>query len=260
MKQLVRTAVSAALLAISAIPAGAWGQKGHDVVCTIAQRHLTRKASAKISDLLDGKSIVYWANWMDNASHTPEYAYTKTWHYKNVDAGQTLETAQSNPSGDVLTAINAQVAALRSGTLNKEAAALALKMIIHFTGDLHCPMHMGHLSDLGGNKVQVRYFNTGKNLHGVWDRDLVESAHNWTHTEWAVELDRVSRRQFRELGAGTPEDWARQTLAIVSDIYAATPSGARIQYDYINEWTPVIEQQLLLAGLRLASLLNDIFK
>lgn len=39
-----------------------WGQKGHDVTCAVAQRHLTRKAARKIDEILDGKTIVYWAN------------------------------------------------------------------------------------------------------------------------------------------------------------------------------------------------------
>ena len=109
----------AGLLAVS-VNGYSWGQKGHDVTCAIAQKHLTIKAEKKISEILDGKSIVYWANWMDNASHTPEYQYTSTWHYKNIDADETFETAQINKDGDVLIAVNEQIAALKSGKLNKE--------------------------------------------------------------------------------------------------------------------------------------------
>ena len=55
-----------------------WGQKGHDVTAYIAECHLTPKAAKQIDKVLDGHSIVYYANWLDNASHTPEYAYTST--------------------------------------------------------------------------------------------------------------------------------------------------------------------------------------
>ena len=51
----------------------AWGQKGHDVTCAVAEKHLTKRAKRHIKKVLEGKSIVYWANWLDNASHTPEY-------------------------------------------------------------------------------------------------------------------------------------------------------------------------------------------
>ena len=71
------------------VAAFAWGQKGHDVTAAIAEAHLTPATQKAVAEVLDGMSPVYWANWLDNASHTPEYAYSKTWHYKNVDAGKT---------------------------------------------------------------------------------------------------------------------------------------------------------------------------
>ncbi|MDE6403208.1 MAG: S1/P1 Nuclease, partial [Muribaculaceae bacterium] len=90
------------------VMAGAWGQKGHDVTAYLAEQHLTERTRAVVDSLLDGRSMVYWANWLDNASHTPEYAYSKTWHYKNVDEGVRYEEAQANPSGDAVTAIKSR--------------------------------------------------------------------------------------------------------------------------------------------------------
>lgn len=263
MKPLVRSFIlmfSCISLSFISTDALAWGQKGHDVTCDIAQRHLSRKASKEISKLLDGRSIVYWANWLDNASHTPAFAYTKTWHYKNIDADETYETALVNENGDVLTAIDAQIAALKSGELNKEAAATSLKMLVHLMGDLHCPMHMGHRSDLGGNRWQLQFFNNGKNLHSIWDTDLIESAHKWNHSEWADELDRADKAEIREITAGTPYDWGRETYLQATEIYKATPVGSKLSYDDVSAWAPTIEQQLLRGGRRLAAVLNDIFK
>ena len=93
----------------TALTSFAWGQKGHDVVAHIAECHLTTAAADSVGALLDGKSPVYWANWLDNASHTPEYAYTKTWHYKNIDEGVDYADAPLNPKGDVVTAIREQI-------------------------------------------------------------------------------------------------------------------------------------------------------
>lgn len=167
----------AGLFAVS-VDGYCWGQKGHDVTCAVAQRHLTRKAARKIDEILDGKTIVYWANWMDNASHTPEYRYTSSWHYRNTDEGETFSGAPLNENGDVVRAVNEQIAALKSGKLDKEEQALSLKFLVHLMGDLHCPMHMGHRSDRGGNRWQVQFFNNGTNLHSIWDTGIIESAHN----------------------------------------------------------------------------------
>ena len=250
---------AAALIAFSA-DALAWGQKGHDTTCAIAEKHLTAKARRQISEILDGKSIVYWANWLDNASHTPEYAYSKTWHYKNIDANETYETAAECPTGDVVKAIQAQIDALKSGTLNKEAEATALKMLVHLVGDLHCPMHMGHRSDAGGNRWQIQYFREGTNLHSIWDSKLIESAHNWTYSEWVSQIDRADRKTQKEICEGTLDTWGKETYEICTLIYDETPVGTKVMYDEVAHWTPVIEQQLLRGGLRLASILNDIFK
>ena len=178
----------AGLFAVS-VDGFCWGQKGHDVTCAVAQRHLTRKAARKIDEILDGKTIVYWANWMDNASHTPEYRYTSSWHYRNTDEGETFSGAPLNENGDVVRAVNEQIAALKSGKLDKEEQALSLKFLVHLMGDLHCPMHMGHRSDRGGNRWQVQFFNNGTNLHSIWDTGIIESAHKWTYSEWAEQID-----------------------------------------------------------------------
>lgn len=237
----------------------AWGQKGHDVTAYVAENHLTKRAAKRIAAILGGYSPVYFSNWLDSASNTPEYAYTKTWHYLNVDEGKTLESMPKNPNGDVLKAVTDLVEQLESGTLTPSEEALSLKMLIHLVGDMHCPMHAGHLSDLGGNRVPVSYFGEAKNLHSVWDTSLVESAHRWSYTEWQREIDRLSKEEVAKVASGEPADWMRETLELCSEIYASTPEGTKISYDYVSKYTPVIERQFLRGGLRLARLLNEIY-
>ena len=69
--------LSTLILSLAVIQAAAWGQKGHDVTAAIAERHLTPATKVAVDSLLDGRSIIYWANWLDNASHQRELAYTK---------------------------------------------------------------------------------------------------------------------------------------------------------------------------------------
>ena len=114
-----------------------WGQKGHDVTAYIAECNLTPEAAQEIDRVLDGHSPVYYANWLDSASHTPEYAYTRTWHYANIDEGYTYDTMPKEPAGDVVAAVNDLVAELKSKELSAEKEAEALKMLIHLVGDMH---------------------------------------------------------------------------------------------------------------------------
>lgn len=249
----------AILTVVFAINAFGWSQKGHDTTVAIAERHLTPSAKAAVDSIFNGRSMVYWANWLDNASHTPEYAYSKTWHYKNIDDGVRYEEAPANPAGDVVTAIKAQMETLSNPSSIAAENELALKILIHIVGDMHQPLHMGHATDLGGNRVKVRFFGRDNNLHAVWDGSIVESGHKWSYTEWVDQLDRVSPSETDAIVAGSIDDWAKQSLAMASDVYGKMPAGTNISYDEVAEWTPAIEQQLLNGGLRLAHILNLLF-
>lgn len=255
---ILRNILSAGMIA-TALSAFAWGQKGHDVTAAIAERHLTPATKAAVDSLLGNRSMVYYANWLDNASHTPEYAYSKTWHYKNIDAGDSYEDAPENKDGDVVTAIAKQVAVLKNPKTSYDEKNIALRMIVHLVGDAHQPMHVGHATDRGGNGWKVRYFTTPANLHGIWDSNLVESAHKWSFTEWVDQIDRLSASEANAVIAGDPDAWTKQTWTICTQVYNSTPQDTSVSYDYISDWTPVIEQQLVRGGHRLAHVLNSVF-
>lgn len=247
-------------LSFIGLSAFGWGQKGHDVTAYIAEKNLTPTTLEKVTELLDGKSIVYWANWLDNASHTPEYAYSKTWHYKNIDADMEYEEAPLHPDGDIVRAIYQQVEILKNPDSSKSDRQLALKIVGHLMGDIHQPMHMGHASDLGGNRWTINYFGRDSNLHSIWDSSVPESAHKWTYTEWENQINRANPEEITIiLAEGNPDRWGQETFEICKRVYALTPQGTKISYDYVSDWTPVVEEQLLRGGLRLADVLNSIF-
>lgn len=247
-------------MALCALQSFGWSQKGHDTVAFIAENHLTPATKAAVDSLLDGKSIVYWSNWLDNASHTPEYTYSKTWHYKNIDADQTFRSAPLLPSGDIVRAINEQVVVLADTNIDDSQRALALKIVTHLLGDIHQPMHLGHASDRGGNSWNVKYFKQPTNLHSLWDSRLVESGHKWSYTEWQQQIDRATPAETEVILADAyPEHWAEETYEICKQVYAATPQDTNVSYDYIAQWTPTVEQQFLRGGLRLADILNTVF-
>lgn len=237
-----------------------WGQKGHDVVAYVAEQNLPRRVARKVEKALEGHSLVYYSNWLDNASHTAEYAHTSTWHYANVDEGYTYQTMPKNADGDVVTAIDEIAAQLKSGKLSAEQESVALRMLIHLMGDLHCPMHAGHKSDYGGNTVEVFYFGRPSKLHSVWDSSLVESAHNWSYSEWQREIDRQPRAVDKQMQQGSAEEWFSETVAVCEGIYKDMPAGTKISYNEVSKYAPIIEQQLLKGGLRLAKLLKEIYK
>lgn len=238
----------------------AWGAKGHDIVACVAQQNVSKRTLRKVESVLGGHSMVYVANWMDNASHTEKYAYTKTWHYVNVDPEEgSYRNSMKETQGDVVVAVDSIIVNLKSGELTPDEERAQLMMLIHLVGDMHCPMHAGHKSDRGGNGTKVKYFGSHKKLHSVWDTDIIESAHRWSYAEWQEQIDRVSRRERRAMVQGAPADWIEECVTLAADVYAQSATGKNLSYDYVAYYAPVVEEQLLKAGLRLASILETIY-
>ena len=256
----MRKVLSIAFALLIPAMALAWGPKGHDTVAYIADKHLSKKTLQKVTEVLEGHSLVYVANWMDNASHTDEYAYTKTWHYVNVDPEEgTYANSVKAASGDAVTAINALVENLKSGELTIEEERAQLMMLIHIVGDIHCPMHAGRKSDRGGNGTKVKYFGSQKKLHSVWDSEIVESAHRWGYSEWQEQVDRATPKQVKAMEQGTPNDWIEETVVLANEVYESAAKTSNMSYDYVAEYAPIIEQQFLKGGIRLAQLLEEIY-
>ncbi|MBQ8837687.1 MAG: S1/P1 nuclease [Bacteroidales bacterium] len=268
MKKLIFIII--AILMLDFTSAYGWGAKGHDVVAAIAEQNLTPKAKRKIGKLLDGKSIVYYSSWMDNIQNSPywEYGYnkTKTWHYANVDKGLTYETMSKNPDGDVVEALERLTSEMMNNydNLTDSMRVDYLKMIVHMVGDLHCPMHAGRLSDRGGNRAKVVWFREETNLHSVWDSKMIESARKWSYTEWCDNLDRKNRKYRKEVSKGSYEDWFDNTVEDAARIYEYVESSGEIvpvlSYQFVYDFSHLLEEQLLNAGYRLAYVLNTIFK
>ena len=247
----------------------AWGPKGHDVVAAIAEQNLTKKAKKALDELLDGKSIVYYSSWMDNIQNSPYwkkgYHLTKTWHYANVDKGMTYQTMTKNEKGDVVVALNKLTKELTENQANLTDSMKVdyVKMIVHMVGDLHCPMHAGRLSDRGGNSLKIKFFGQPTSLHSLWDSKMIDAARKWSYSEWASHLDRKDKKFKKSVAQGSYEEWFIATVEKAAEIYdyvERTPEKSQnFSYQYVYDFSPMLEESLLLGGYRLAYVLNSIF-
>ena len=240
-----------------------WGAVGHDAIACIAEAHLSKKAKKQVQKLLEEKSMVYYSTWMDEIRDDSIYKFTTTWHYANVDEGKTYETMSKHPDGDVVTATYLSIQILKDKTQSDSVRSMHLKFLMHMIGDLHCPMHAGRATDLGGNRYPIIWRNQEINLHRLWDSPIVEAARSWSYSEWCTNLDvKMDKKQKKAIIAdGDPLTWFKETVIIAGDIYQNTPENETVSYyAYVKKYTPVVERQFLYAGHRLAYLLNTIFK
>jgi len=261
MKKIIVVLISGLILSMQSAPVFGWGSKGHDVIASIAEAHLNKRAEKEVRKLLNGHTMVYYSTWMDEIRSDSAYAYTRTWHYANVDEGKNYDPMNRLPEGDVVSAAMLSIDHLKNKNLPDSVRSMYLKFLIHLVGDMHCPMHAGRASDRGGNDYPVLWKNEKTNLHRLWDDLLIESAKPWSRIEWAAYIDvAMNKKQRKAIEAGDPREWFNETLVLARNIYENTPENQAVPPGYVRKYTPVVEDQFLKAGYRLAGLLNGIFK
>jgi len=263
--------VAAAVAALVPAPALAWGKTGHRVVAAIADTQLSGLARAQIAQILGpGESLADVANWSDEMRSDPTPFWQKTtppWHYVTVN-GFTYDHAP--PEGDALAALAHFRETLHDPEASLADKQLALRFVVHLVGDLHQPLHVGKCCDRGGNEVKVTWFGKATNLHSVWDSALVDEE-QLSFSELADKLERhMSDRQRIAWWDINPRDWASESAQIRDTLYPR-PAKARtkgkkekakspaLSYAYVYTFTPVMEQRLSQAGVRLAAYLNAIY-
>ena len=236
-----------------------WGKTGHRVVSKLAQQYLTTKAQKEIDILLDGASLVSISTYGDEIKSNPKYKALRPWHYINLSLDESYANAKKNPKGDVVMAIKKCIAKVKDQNEPKNERAFYLKLLVHFIGDLHQPMHVGRKEDRGGNSIRLQWFGKTSNLHRLWDSHLIDS-HGMNATQLLGDLEELSPKLIKEIQNQSLEQWVNESQALAKIIYENTPSNSKLGEEYQSRYLPLLKIQLQRGGLRLAAQLNEIFK
>ncbi len=236
-----------------------WGKTGHRVTGHIAENHLTGKAKRALKDLLDGHSLAFVSTFADEIKADRTYSKFSAWHYVNYPLNMRYEDSVKSKFGDLITAIEECSSIVKDKNSSREDRVFYLKMLVHLIGDLHQPMHASRAEDKGGNDIQLQWFGEGTNLHRVWDKNLILS-YGMTYTELANELNQVSRKERKKIQEGTIYDWVDESHTLCGELYESVKVGEKLGYQYGYKYNDVLFKQLQRGGLRLAKVLNDLFK
>jgi hypothetical protein len=242
----------------------AWGVLGHRIVGEIADRHLTTRAKAEIRKILGTESIAISSNWADFIRSDSAYNYISPWHYINLDKGQTREQIlthlKNDTATDIYTRMNFLVKELKKGQLSREKKRMYLRLLIHFVGDVHQPLHTGRKEDLGGNRVRVSWFNTPTNLHAVWDESLI-NFQQLSYTEYTAAINHTTLKQRQDWQKQPMSEWIWESYQIAEQLYPEiTKADQRLGYEYNFRHIETVNHRLLKGGVRLAGLLNSIYQ
>lgn len=262
MKRLLAGLIVAAL----ALPAYAWGELGHRLVGSLAERDLTPAAREELARLLAGEpdpSLAGISTWADTlrANDPGLGRRSAPWHYVNLgEHGCTYDAKRDCPGGDcVVEAIRTQTKLLADRRQSIDTRRRALRFVVHFVADVHQPLHAAYRRDKGGNSFQVRVptrsGERGSNLHAWWDSGMLALAglDEAAHLARLLALPGPAPSRAK---AGDAAAWARQSCAIaVSPGFY--PRRGRLPAGYAGAWSPVADAQLRRAGSRLAQVLNS---
>jgi hypothetical protein len=220
------------------------------------------------------------ARWPDDIRGNKTYDHPK-WHYvdfpyKPPKEPKALRTIPPEPE-NALRALHDNLAQLDGGGDAAEKA-VALCWVFHLVGDIHQPLHAASLftttfpaGDAGGSRSYVRFTpeEPPASLHFFWDDVVILSESFEAAQRRASQL--LRRPEFRprrlvELESADFEWWAKvESFRLAKKIVyrngsvSGSPerdSAPVLPDDYEATAKPVAERQIVLAGYRLARLLQ----
>lgn len=154
------------------------------------------------------------------------------------------------------------------------ALSFAWRYLIHMVGDLHQPLHASTLysdkfpqGDRGGNSFKITYSKDISNLHALWDACIDQYGSIWAplndNTKKAIETfalnitaaiprshvgDRLSKK--------TEAEWAEEAYYISKEfVYGSISPDTAPSQEYIDSRRHIVDEQLAVAGYRLADLM-----
>ena len=118
------------------------------------------------------------------------------------------------------------------------------------------PLHAGYAADKGGNTIHVQYIGHDANLHWVWDNEIIVTE-NISTGDCLARMGLLNKKEISRLRKINVEEWMKGSRALLPDVYDFKDNI--IDRAYADKNKAIIEDQLLIAGIRLSAVLEKIF-
>ena len=239
-----------------------WGSTGHRVIAEVATNYLTDNARFKINKILDGETLVNASTFADDIKSDSRYDKYYDWHFLNMELDDEYEEIIPSNKGDVYLAINQCIDIIESDSASDSDKSFYLKLLVHFVGDLHQPLHIGRYEDRGANRVYVKWFGRNSNLHRVWDSEMINS-HNMSYSELALNLPNpdflILTEKAKDFERNDILNWVDEIHEYTNKIYRDVSIDDKLGYEYQYKNFGTVKDLLLIGGIRLSKILNYLF-
>src|ERR1044072_1366633 len=273
-----------------------WGAGGHMMTASIAFSRLNPHARAKAMELLaidiepdipiKSRDFVNSAHWADDIKSVDAFKFLDPFHYINIpfsDDGTPLPDNLPRPE-NILKGLEDNVRILKTSP-DKKAQAEALRLIIHFVGDLHQPLHSSTRvsqahpeGELGGNLFIIKLKQPDgalkdRNLHSYWDAGIDTFPKGGPPPTYIPPpLSEIPPAVKKAKKANSPTDpklklnqplnwklWSRESFALAKEVAYRIEEGSEPTAAYKARATWVVRRRVAWGGYRLAALLNSIW-
>uniref|UniRef100_A0A6N2KG98 Aspergillus nuclease S1 n=1 Tax=Salix viminalis TaxID=40686 RepID=A0A6N2KG98_SALVM len=226
-----------------------WGKEGHYATCKIAEGYLTAEALAAVKELLPESAEGDLANvcsWPDEIRF--HYHWSSALHYVDTpdfrcnyeycrDCHDSSRRKDRCVSGAIYN-YTSQLSSVYQNSISESNYNLteALLFLSHFIGDVHQPLHVGFLGDLGGNTIQVRWYRRKSNLHHVWDNMIIESALKTFYSSDLATMIRAIQNNITENWSNQQPLWEHcaNNHTVCPNLYASESISLACKFAYKN--------------------------
>ena len=261
-----------------------WDGEGHMVIAQIAYNHLDSAVKAKCDALIAipvfdanerNSNFVMAACWADDIkSNTDAYDDLHIYDIPISLDGYPTNGVVDDPS-NVVEAITQYIGQLQDPTQSLSNQAVALRFLLHFCGDITCPVHCATgvttnmpTGDEGGWDFLLT--GTWPRLHNLWDEGGGYLSDGMTRplnaaglaiiTNKANELEALYPYSLSVGSIPDPLPWALESWGYAKTVaYVGITNNTTPTASYLNAAVAASKQQLVMGGQNLAKLLNTIF-
>jgi len=236
-----------------------WGKTGHRTIGEIAENYLNNCTKRKLNKILNYDSLALISNHSDDIKSDSKFSKYFPWHYVNFQQDKKYGEDPINKKGDLVQGIKKCIETIRSKESNKKEKAFFIKMLVHFIGDLHQPLHVGNSEDKGGNNIKLKWFYKDSNLHRVWDSEMIDSF-KMSYSELASNTTKLTKGEICTIKKGSLLDWVYESKMLANEVYNSAKAEDNLTYKYMYKNFPIARSQLQKGGIRLAYLIQQTMK
>jgi hypothetical protein len=243
------------VMLLSPLFAFSWGKQGRHLTVEAAKSMLSEDVVSLVNHYLGTDSWTEASDWLETTTNPQNTMSRAQWHTVLVARDKTYVPTKSP---NLINQIEYQLMVLeKRSVFPNSSVGEAIKTLFALVPEIHQPFRCGFTEDKGGSTVNVAFKGKNTTLMQFWDSELLAQrpCDVWDLSKIIMKMPSKTKK---EIESAPPLTWANESRALLKDVYL--PDKAEVTDSYLDKSSLLAKQQLALASIRLAAILNKHFK